>query len=236
MLSITNEDIKKVHPDESKSDWTCTEWLLFNEYRFDFVLQISSCITISWSNQWLLFQVIIAIICIFIVDPFVSSSYTYDLTHTLQYNFTQQNRDDNDDQTSEHTDSHTCLGTRYQPSWKFVWNAYLQEPLRSQVHPRWLLSIVHGRSNDVHWSIIIFCFVVDTIWTISWILLVFVFVFMFMTGVLLQYNLNVFCRSIYLTLICRRSQRFSGTRYLKRGGNCKVCTCLINNGFHWILF
>jgi len=41
-------------------------------------------------------------------------------------------------------------------------------------------------------------------------------------GVILQYNLNVFCRSIYLTLICRRSQRFSGTRFLKRGGNCKV--------------
>ncbi len=39
---------------------------------------------------------------------------------------------------------------------------------------------------------------------------------------ILQYNLNVFCRSIYLTLICRRSQRFSGTRFLKRGGNCKV--------------
>ena len=50
-------------------------------------------------------------------------------------------------------------------------------------------------------------------------------------GVILQYNLNVFCRSVYLTLICRRSQRFSGTRFLKRGGNAKVGErCLVGGG------
>jgi hypothetical protein len=106
-------------------------------------------------------------------------SYTYDLTHTLQYNLTQQNNPDIENLTDDF-----CWGTRYQPTWKYVWNEYLQEPIRSQAHPRWLLFIIHG--------------------------------------VILQYNLNVFCRSIFLTLICRRSQRFSGTRFLKRGGNCKV--------------
>ena len=35
-------------------------------------------------------------------------------------------------------------GTRYQPTWKYVWNEYLQESIRLQVHPRWLLFIVHG--------------------------------------------------------------------------------------------
>ncbi|CAF1057416.1 unnamed protein product [Adineta steineri] len=140
MLSITNEDIKKTHPDESKYLRALQNLDLTNGFYF---------------------------------------SYTYDLTHTLQYNFMQQNNKTNKENLTENF----CWGTRYQPTWKYVWNEYLQEPLRSQVHPRWLLFIVHG--------------------------------------VILQYNLNVFCRSIYLTLICRRSQKYSGTRFLKRGGNCK---------------
>ncbi|CAF1306127.1 unnamed protein product [Rotaria sp. Silwood1] len=139
MLTITNEDIKKIHPDESKYLRALQNLDLTNGFYF---------------------------------------SYTYDLTHTLQYNFIEQNREKNN-----FNNENLCWGTRYQPTWKYVWNEYLVEPIRSQVHPRWLLFIING--------------------------------------VILQYNLNVFCRSIYLTLICRRSQRFSGTRFLKRGGNSK---------------
>jgi len=66
-------------------------------------------------------------------------SYTYDLTHTLQYNLIPQNKSD-----VENSADNFCWGTRYQPTWKYVWNEYLQEPIRSQVHPRWSLIIVYG--------------------------------------------------------------------------------------------
>ena len=59
---------------------------------------------------------------------------------------TQQNIEKNDS-NPDASEKNLCLGTRYQPTWKFVWNQYLQEPLRSQVHPRWLFWIVHGRRN-----------------------------------------------------------------------------------------
>ena len=131
----------------------------------------------------------------------LSRSYTYDLTHTLQYNLIQRARERNDSDP-ETTDGTTCWATRYQPTWKYVWNAHLQEPIRSQVHPRWLLWLVHGTTVECG-RVLSSTHRIDS-------------------GVILQYNLNVFCRSIYLTLICRRSQRFSGTRFLKRGGNCRV--------------
>lgn len=135
-------------------------------------------------------------------------SYTYDLTHTLQFNFMQQRAQPGD----EHLKENFSWGTRYQPTWKYVWNEYLQEPLRSQVHPRWLLFVVHGMlSSPIE----------------RWMNVVVV------VGVILQYNLNVFCRSIYLTLICRRSQKYSGTRFLKRGGNSKVRrACRMKRGSH----
>lgn len=34
-----------------------------------------------------------------------------------------------------------------------------------------------------------------------------------------QSNVNVFGRSIYVTLIARRSSKYAGTRFLKRGAN-----------------
>ena len=38
-------------------------------------------------------------------------------------------------------------------------------------------------------------------------------------GFISQTNISVFGRSIYLTLIARRSSRYAGTRFLKRGMN-----------------
>lgn len=40
-----------------------------------------------------------------------------------------------------------------------------------------------------------------------------------MHGFVEQSNLNIFGRPIYLTLIARRSNRYAGTRFLKRGAN-----------------
>lgn len=65
------------------------------------------------------------------------------MTHTLQYNFIEQNKELNSENVESLNDNF-CWGTRYQPTWKYVWNEYLLEPLRSQVHARWQLFIVHG--------------------------------------------------------------------------------------------
>jgi hypothetical protein len=35
-------------------------------------------------------------------------------------------------------------------------------------------------------------------------------------------DISVYGKSLYLTLIARRSNKFAGTRFLKRGANCDV--------------
>lgn len=43
-----------------------------------------------------------------------------------------------------------------------------------------------------------------------------------MHGFIGQSNVSIFGRSVYVTLIARRSNRYAGTRFLKRGANCNV--------------
>lgn len=73
------------------------------------------------------------------------------------------------------------FGVRTVPEWRFVWNSHLLSPVHSQLHPDWILYIVHGFIE--------------------------------------QSNLNIFGRPVYVTLVARRSNRFAGTRFLKRGAN-----------------
>ncbi|XP_023935391.2 polyphosphoinositide phosphatase isoform X1 [Bicyclus anynana] len=73
------------------------------------------------------------------------------------------------------------FGVRSVPEWRFVWNSHLLSVVHSQLHPDWILYIIHGFIE--------------------------------------QSNLNIFGRPIYLTLIARRSNRYAGTRFLKRGAN-----------------
>ncbi|RKP40069.1 SacI homology domain-containing protein [Dimargaris cristalligena] len=93
-------------------------------------------------------------------------SYTYDITHSLQYNMTHRNE--------EHSFAYNDM---------FVWNHYLLqtgfESLRS--NSDWILPIIYGFVN--------------------------------------QSNLSIFGRSVYVTLIARRSRFFAGARFLKRGVN-----------------
>lgn len=118
-------------------------------------------------------------------------SYSYDLTHTLQYNLYPPCRyepETNDKQTaweSRVKKKAEARGPgqtirRMQPYKKFVWNEYLLRNV--DMHPDWLLFIIYGFVS--------------------------------------QSNINVFGKPLYLTLIARRSQRFAGTRFLKRGANC----------------
>lgn len=123
-------------------------------------------------------------------------SYSYDLTRTLQYN---------------------CMAPRYVglkvnvdvdeplPDWntltsnvavanervdyafrstsrkRFVWNAYLLEPMENVMLKDWLLEITHGYVS--------------------------------------QSCISVFGRRVNVCLMARRSTRYAGTRFLKRGAN-----------------
>lgn len=49
-----------------------------------------------------------------------------------------------------------------------------------------------------------------------------------MHGFISQSNVSIFGRPIYITLIARRSNRYAGTRFLKRGANKNVNIYLFN--------
>ncbi|KAF6020215.1 FIG4 [Bugula neritina] len=106
-------------------------------------------------------------------------SYTYDLTHTLQYNQIQMEETSLPNFSAEQGK----IEGRQQPLEQFVWNDYLIQPMKSQVHNDWILYFVHG--------------------------------------FLSQLNMIVFGQQIYITLISRRSNKYAGTRFLKRGCNSK---------------
>ncbi|XP_041988138.1 polyphosphoinositide phosphatase [Aricia agestis] len=150
-------------------------------------------------------------------------SYSYDVTHTLQMNMApprklapalfpkpvtaailkssdydecicQNDDDDNEDifeiwkkqieqrrSNPNYQSSKLEFGIRTVPEWRFVWNSHLLSAVHSQLHPDWILYIIHGFIE--------------------------------------QSNLNIFGRPVYLTLIARRSNRYAGTRFLKRGAN-----------------
>lgn len=116
-------------------------------------------------------------------------SYSYDLSHTLQYNmcpFSEPKVEVADGQTTwestiknDSSDSSKREIRRNKPCKKFIWNEYLLKDV--DLHPDWLLYITHGFIS--------------------------------------QSKIGVFGKPLYLTLIARRSQKYAGTRFLKRGAN-----------------
>ncbi|XP_036438187.1 polyphosphoinositide phosphatase isoform X2 [Colossoma macropomum] len=127
-------------------------------------------------------------------------SYSYDLSHSLQYNLTLlripcepaeveelysscSKQDSFDIFEDEGLPTQVVHGLKNEPYAKYVWNSRLLEKIRDTVHPDWLMYIIHG-----------FC------------------------G---QSKLLIYGRPVYVTLIARRSSRFAGTRFLKRGANCE---------------
>ncbi|XP_007891065.1 polyphosphoinositide phosphatase [Callorhinchus milii] len=128
-------------------------------------------------------------------------SYSYDLTHSLQFNlrvlkmpserlkseiFRQESFDIFEDEgvtTQDGTTPSVHYGIRNEPYLKYAWNGHILENLKDTVHHDWLLYIIHG-----------FC------------------------G---QSKLLIYGRPVYVTLIARRSSKFAGTRFLKRGANCE---------------
>jgi hypothetical protein len=82
-------------------------------------------------------------------------------------------------------------GVRSKSNKKFVWNNYLTKDVLCELHPDWVLTVVHGFVG--------------------------------------QSNLSIFGRSVYVTIIARRSNKYAGTRFLKRGANFKVRIIIINS-------
>uniref|UniRef100_A0A667Z4G2 FIG4 phosphoinositide 5-phosphatase n=1 Tax=Myripristis murdjan TaxID=586833 RepID=A0A667Z4G2_9TELE len=132
-------------------------------------------------------------------------SYSYDLSHSLQYNLTLLQRpcelgsaaassaeeevhthskqDSFDIFEDEGLPTQVVYGLQNEPYFKYVWNGKLLERVKDTVHHDWLMYIIHG-----------FC------------------------G---QSKLLIYGRPVHITLIARRSSRFAGTRFLKRGANCE---------------
>ncbi|ESO10569.1 hypothetical protein HELRODRAFT_72070 [Helobdella robusta] len=114
-------------------------------------------------------------------------SHSYDLSNTLQHNMTPNNNNSvSEEKTNDIPESSwfydsSCVGVRWSPCWRFVWNEYLLKDAKNILHFDWLLYITHGFIG--------------------------------------QSNINVYNKNIFLTLIARRSNKFAGTRYLKRGAN-----------------
>ncbi|XP_059838943.1 polyphosphoinositide phosphatase isoform X2 [Hypanus sabinus] len=128
-------------------------------------------------------------------------SYSYDLTHSLQFNLTVLKmpserlksetlghgcRDSFDIFEDEGVTTHdgsvpSHYGIRNEPYLKYTWNGYMLEKVKAAVHHNWLLYIIHG-----------FC------------------------G---QSKMLIYGRPVHVTLIARRSCKFAGTRFLKRGAN-----------------
>uniref|UniRef100_A0A0K2VEB9 FIG4 homologlike [Tribolium castaneum] n=1 Tax=Lepeophtheirus salmonis TaxID=72036 RepID=A0A0K2VEB9_LEPSM len=112
-------------------------------------------------------------------------SYSYDLTHTFQYNveipthvMTKNGRISiKDFFPSDHVPS--TLGYISTPNERFLWNSYLTSPVKEVIHEDWVLNIIHGFVDH---------------------------------GNICNYGI-----SILLTLIARRSHKYAGTRFLKRG-------------------
>ncbi|XP_042842904.1 polyphosphoinositide phosphatase isoform X7 [Panthera tigris] len=127
-------------------------------------------------------------------------SYSYDLSHSLQYNLTvlrmplemlksettqtrQESFDIFEDEGLITQGGSGVFGISSEPYMKYVWNGELLDIIKNTVHRDWLLYIIHG-----------FC------------------------G---QSKLLIYGRPVYVTLIARRSSKFAGTRFLKRGANCE---------------
>ncbi|CDQ82664.1 unnamed protein product [Oncorhynchus mykiss] len=128
-------------------------------------------------------------------------SYSYDLSHSLQYNLTllhspcdpgtveevhtrsSRQQDSFDIFEDEGLPTQVFHGLQSEPYAKYVWNGKLLERVKDTVHPDWLMYIIHG-----------FC------------------------G---QSKLLIYGRPVHVTLIARRSSKFAGTRFLKRGANCE---------------
>ncbi|KAK0080798.1 hypothetical protein PV326_007984 [Microctonus aethiopoides] len=143
-------------------------------------------------------------------------SYSYDLTHTLQHNLappkhikSNTNTSTNNEQlinnklnldNSNDADDYFNMWAQ-RKSWEknCYGNKNIDYGIRSNPHRRfvWNNHLLSPVENDLHRD---------------WI-------FYITHGFIGQSNVSIFGKSIYITLIARRSNKYAGTRFLKRGAN-----------------
>lgn len=128
---------------------------------------------------------------------FLPFSYSYDLSHSLQYNLTPPKEirptfeGVPQDGEFRNVGRQSVLGVKAHPNYKFVWNSFLLKPVESVFHSDWILFVIHGFVG--------------------------------------QSNISLYGKSLYLTLIARRSNKFAGTRFLKRGANYEVRSAIVSS-------
>ncbi|KAI4888939.1 hypothetical protein NFI96_025071 [Prochilodus magdalenae] len=164
-------------------------------------------------------------------------SYSYDLSHSLQYNLTLLRTPLEPAEVEElHSSSskqdsfdifedeglptqgniqtpNLVYGLKNEPYGKYVWNGRLLEKVKDTVHPDWLMYIIHGFCGQS--SILVYVCNLVNLNDMK-----------FLKHILLLSSLHdeellIYGRPVYVTLIARRSSRFAGTRFLKRGANCE---------------
>ncbi|KAF7992786.1 hypothetical protein HCN44_005130 [Aphidius gifuensis] len=130
-------------------------------------------------------------------------SYSYDITHTLQSNLAPPKHIKSDlfkdNNTDESADFFNMWSTRKDNHKNEYGEKIIDYGIRSNPHRRfvWNSHLLSPVEKDLHHD---------------WI--------MYIThGFIGQSNVSIFGKSIYITLIARRSNRYAGTRFLKRGAN-----------------
>ncbi|OAD55220.1 Polyphosphoinositide phosphatase [Eufriesea mexicana] len=140
-------------------------------------------------------------------------SYSYDLTHTLQNNMTPPKHikldifNTNDKDSSQTQNDDTEDAEAFFNMWTFKKNyqnnsnieKYVDYGVRSNPHRRfvWNSHLLRPVEKNLHRD---------------WILYI-------THGFIGQSNVSIFGRSMYVTIIARRSNKYAGTRFLKRGAN-----------------
>ncbi|XP_043259032.1 polyphosphoinositide phosphatase isoform X1 [Colletes gigas] len=139
-------------------------------------------------------------------------SYSYDLTHTLQNNMTppkhiRSNIPNTSDEASKRAGNDDTEDTDFFNMWAFRKNQqsnsgtekYIDYGVRSNPNRRfvWNSHLLKPAEKDLHRD---------------WILYI-------THGFIGQSNVSIFGRSMYVTIIARRSNKYAGTRFLKRGAN-----------------
>lgn len=138
-------------------------------------------------------------------------SYSYDLTHTLQSNMTPPKhikpdifhtnaKDLNHTDNSDAEDAEDFFNIwAFKKNWNNSTEKYVDYGIRSNPHRRfvWNSHLLKPVEKDLHRD---------------WILYV-------THGFIGQSNVSIFGRSMYVTIIARRSNKYAGTRFLKRGAN-----------------
>lgn len=135
-------------------------------------------------------------------------SYSYDLTHSLQHNLTEpkhfaaRNASIDSENNIPETNDHNQLLTS---------SVISQGSTGEYKEPQYFGIRTHPHKKFV-WNLHLLSEVLNADLHPNWILYI-------THGFIGQSNINVYGRSIYLTLIARRSSKYAGTRFLKRGSN-----------------